>query len=354
MDFCSSGRQDTFRYMRVDGSSWKESEEINGITGGSLDRNDLTSIKASGSLDYIDAPMIGRDYLRIYSDSIYPPTGERVSIAHGTYIVATPSSTYRGAIEKGTTDLYSVLQILAGDAFEEPLVLPTGTPAVSKASEIIAATGLPVIASTSSSTLNAPAVFDNENASKLDVVNWLMGFAGFDSASCDGYGNVLLRPYVDPTSRMPTVALHDDEKCIYRAEVVRDYDIFDVPNVVVVTCSSVGDESAMIAESVNDDPMSEFSTVTRGHRIVTRETVSGIDSQAALQAKADALLAAKTSAVESFEVSHAYIPMEMGEVCDFRYAAAGIRRDDIAAVRQTMKLRPGMECTTRFRRFMRS
>ena len=45
--------------------------------------------------------------------------------------------------------------------------------------------------------------------------------------------------------------------------------------------------------------------------------------------------------------------MEMGEVCDFVYGRAGIHRDDLVAVRQTMKLRPGMECTTHFRRFVR-
>lgn len=354
MDWSSSGRRDSFRFMRVSADNWQEVEEVHGVTGGSLDRNDLTSIKASGSLDYIDEPQLGRDYIRVYSDSVYPPTGERVSIAHGTYLVSTPSSTYRGAIEEGTADLYGVLQVLAEDSFEAPLVLSAGTPAVSKAAEIIADAGLPVVASASAASLNAAAVFDDEDASKLDAVNWLMDFAGFGSAACDGYGNVLLRPYVDPTARKPTVALHDDGRCVYRAGVVREYDMFDVPNVVIVTCSSAEGDADMVAEAVNDDPMSAFSTATRGRRIVSRETVTDIDSQAALQAKADALLASKTSAVESFEVAHAYIPMDMGDVCDFAYDAAGIRRDDIAAVRQTMKLRPGMECATRFRRFVRS
>lgn len=84
-----------------------------------------------------------------------------------------------------------------------------------------------------------------------------------------------------------------------------------------------------------------------------REKVNDIADQAALQAKAEALLAEKMAVAESFEISHAFIPMEMGEVCDFVYGRAGIHRDDLVAVRQTMKLRPGMECTTHFRRFVR-
>ncbi|MEG2533050.1 MAG: hypothetical protein RSB04_08580 [Gordonibacter sp.] len=73
-----------------------------------------------------------------------------------------------------------------------------------------------------------------------------------------------------------------------------------------------------------------------------------------MQAKAEALLAAKTAAAEGFEISHAYIPLDMGDVCDFSYRKTGIQRSDLVAIRQSMKLSPGMECTTRFRRFARS
>ena len=71
-----------------------------------------------------------------------------MSIAHGTFLVSTPSSTFRGSIEEGSADLYGVLQVLAEDAFEEPLVLPAGTLAVAKAAEIVRGCDLPVVAST--------------------------------------------------------------------------------------------------------------------------------------------------------------------------------------------------------------
>ena len=44
----------------------------------------------------------------------------------------------------------------------------------------------------------------------------------------------------------------------------------------------------------------------------------------------------------------------MGDVCSLTYRKAGVHRDDLVAVRQSLKLKPGMECTTRFRRFPRS
>ena len=109
MNWFSSGRVDSFRFVRVRWGTWTETEELEGIIGGTLERNDSTAIKASGSLDYILEPALGSDLVRVYSDSYYPPTGERTSIAQGTYLASTPSSTYRGAIEEGTADLYGVL-----------------------------------------------------------------------------------------------------------------------------------------------------------------------------------------------------------------------------------------------------
>ena len=192
MNWFSSGRVDTFRFVRVRWGTWTETEELEGIIGGTLERNDSTAIKASGSLDYILEPALGSDLVRVYSDSYYPPTGERTSIAQGTYLASTPSSTYRGAIEEGTADLYGVLHVLAEDSFAEPLVVPAGTRAVDKAAEIVREAGLPVVASESPATLGSPAVFDDKDTSKLDAVNWLLDFAGFASAGCDGYGTVLM------------------------------------------------------------------------------------------------------------------------------------------------------------------
>lgn len=353
MDWSSSGRVDAFRYVRVTWNGRKETEELAGITGGTLERNDQTAIKASGSLTYIDEPNIGRDLLRVYSDSVDPQTGEQISIAHGTYLVATPSSTYRGAIEEGTADLYGVLQVLAEDALEAPLVLAAGDEALDKAKELVTGAGLDVVASPSTAKLTASAIFDDEDASKLDAVNWLLSFAGFESATCDGFGNVLLRPYVNPADRTPSFTLRDDDACVYRSGVVRECDTFSVPNVVTVTCTSAGNGTPLTATAKNDDPTSPFSIDARGRRIVYKESVSDVAGPDELKAKAASLLAAKTSTAESFEIVHAYLPMSMGDVCDFVYDRADIRQSGLVAVRQTMALRPGMECTTQFQRCLK-
>ena len=64
-------------------------------------------------------------------------------------------------------------------------------------------------------------------------------------------------------------------------------DIFDAPNVFVVTCNNPDMDAAMVATAVNDNPASKKSTFKRGMRITSVERVDNIASQEELQAYAD-------------------------------------------------------------------
>ena len=352
MDWLSnSGRKDEFQYWRVARNDLEnEVGLVSGITGGSLEWNDLSDIKTSGSLDYIERPNIGNDLLRVVSMSTDLATGGFERVVHGTYLVSTPSSSYRGAIEEGTADLYSVLQVLAEDYFEEPFVLKAGATAVTAAANIVVSAGLPVVASPSDVQITGDVVFDSDD-SKLEIVNSLLGMAGFASADCDGYGRVLLRPRGgDP--RVPRWSLADDSTCVFRSGIAHECDVFSVPNVVVVGCKSSGEDDVAPGIAVNDDPNSPFSIKSRGRRIVLHETISNVTDHAALQARAERTLLEKMALADDYEVAHSYIPLNMGEACALRYDKAGVRCDNLVAVRRSMKLRPGMECTTHFRRYV--
>lgn len=353
MDWLSNNvRKDEFQYWQVSRDDLEnEVGLLGGITGGSLEWNDMSDIKTSGSLDYIEKLAVGNDFLRVVSVSTDLATGEFERVVHGTYLVSTPSSTYRGAIEEGTADLYSVLQILAEDYFEEPFVLKAGATAVTAAANIVVSAGLPVVASPSDVQTVGDVVFDSDD-SKLEIVNSLLEMAGFAAADCDGYGRVLFRPCgSDP--RTPRWSLADDSTCVFRSGIAHECDAFSVPNVVVVGCKSSGEEDVAPGIAVNGDPSSPFSIGARGRRIVLHETVSNVADHAALQAKAEKILLEKMALADDYEVVHSYIPLNMGEVCELRYAKAGVHCENLVAVRRSMKLRPGMECATHFRRCVR-
>ena len=350
MDWLSNSvREDVFQYWQVSHDDLeREVGLVSGITGGSLEWTDLSDIKTSGSLDYIEKPDVGNGLLRVVSVSTDLATGEFERVVHGTYLVSTPSSTYRGAIEEGTADLYSVLQILAEDCFEEPFVLKAGATAVTAAANIVISAGLPVVASPSDVQITGDVVFDSDD-SKLEIVNSLLEMAGFAAADCDGYGRVLFRSCgSDP--RTPRWSLADDSTCVFRSGIAHECDVFSVPNVVVVSCKSSGEDDVTPGIAVNGDSSSPFSIQSRGRRIVLHETVSNVADHAALQAKAERILLGKMALTDDYEVVHSYIPLNMGEVCALRYDKAGVYCDNLVAVRRSMKLRPGMECTTHFRR----
>ena len=335
----NAGRMDEFVYERVNLRTGEVFGRVEGITGGTLERDLHSDVKASGSLDYVARPDVGSDFLRVSVISTDPVTGASEKLALGTYLVSTPQSVMGEGKEEGSADLYGVLQVLAEDSFDEPLVLDAGTRAVSRAAELVREAGLEVDCPESDAVLTRDAVLD-EDASRLEAVNWLLDFAGFEQAQVDGFGKVRFLPQRDYAALAPTVALRaDDGRCAFRREVSRELDAFSVPNVVVLTCTSAEGEP-MTAVAVNDDPASPYSTASRGRRVVHRESVSDAASLEALMSRASAVLADKTAAVESVEVAHVFVPFEMGEACDFEYAEAGLHLRGLVAVRQSLSLRP--------------
>ena len=356
MNLNSSGRIDSFRYVRVDRVTFAEIEEVDGILdGGTIDLNDLTSIKATGSLPYFRAFDIANDYLRVYLDMEL--NGEQESDALGTFLVSTPKQTITGTekdgpIISGSVELYSVLQVLVDDCFDDLLIVSAGTNAVSFAAVIVSLAGLPVIAAPSSATLNTISIYDPKDYSKLDIINDLLKYAGFSSLGVDGYGNVLMSEYTDPANLTPVIEFKDGEGgCRFMPDVDHEQDDFSVPNKINVTMSSP--DKTLRATAINDDPTNRFSTVSKGRNIVFQDEVSDIPSQSALNAYAQKLLSDKTSSVESVTITHPYQRYNTGDAGHLDYNAANLDFVGIAASKE-LTLVPGVPTKARFRVFLRS
>jgi hypothetical protein len=139
---------------------------------------------------------------------------------------------------------------------------------------------------------------------------------------------------------------------IFSDVVKYEFNIFEVPNKVIAIKSAADDEAPMTAVAVNSDPQSIYSTVSRGRVVPYIETVSDVENQAALQAVADRVLASKTSAVESVEISHPFLPYWNGDALRLCYTKHDLDLTGIA-VSKELSLIPGMVCKTRIRRFVR-
>jgi hypothetical protein len=305
---------------------------------------------------------LGNDYLRIYS--ISELGGKTEVIEQGTFIVSKPNTSYRRlaipgeskALITGDAKLYSLLQLLEEQTLQDIISIPAGTNAINKAVELVQSVGLPVFADPSAYTLNVAATFDVADSNLdspttiLGVINKLLAYAGFASADVDGHGNVILKAYIDPSSKTPTVVFEDNQYSIIGTDPINcEFDTFFVPNQVRAICSNA--EGYLVATSTNSDPQSAFSTVSRGRVIPVTEVVNDIADQAALQAYADRKLADKTSAVERFTWTHKFIPFTLGDGVGLKFMAADLVRN-LVSVNKTLTLEFPMNCQTTGRRFV--
>jgi len=336
--------------MRVNPKTMQETTEmVLPVQGLAVSLNDLISIKATGSLPYRGTLDVGNDFVRIWIDAT-DANGDNESVPLGTFMLATTATENVPTGASGVADMYSVLQILAFSAIRDYLTVPAGTNAVTYAASVVTRAGLPVLAQPSSMTLTTDANFE-PGVSRLEIINTLLDVAGYDSADVDGFGNVLLRPDVDPTGNNPSLTFDTGSQAIIRPSVPYELDTFEVPNVIIAVMSN--DAQSLVSVAVNDAPGNRYSTVSRGYEVTEAIEVSDIANQAALDEYARAQLIAKTTSVESVYISHPYMPYNPGDTVrvlipglDFTGSVASKRM----AVDATGVL---MVTETRVRRFVR-
>ncbi len=347
IDWTLGGRKTRIRYVRVSWPDMGELGEISGVTGCTVEENSLSSLKASGSLDYAGMDDIGDDLVRVYSHS--EVAGEGETVCHATLFAVTPSSKWSGPSKTGTADLYSVLWVMQQSGPEGTYTVDAGENAVAVAAGIAEDCGLKAVATACAKTVTTSHIWD-DGASWLEIANWLLDFAGYGSATVDAYGNVVMAPYVDPGSKAVAWTFSDSESGVSDPEILHEYDTYSVPNVVRAVCSNA-DGDPMVSVAINDDPENPYSTVRRKKRIVRTETVSDIENKAALDAKAEELLKAGMSVVEKIEVKHSWARFAVGDAVQIDYRKSG-KVMKMGAVSRTCKMTPDLDCTTVTRRFV--
>ena len=350
-----SERITTFRYMRTDRTTRQDIEELDCFEeGGSIEYNDLTAIKVSGSLPYIKLPEIGNDYIRVYSRHIQK--GKVHEVLHGTFIASAPSSVLNRKSRKGSLDIYSLLQVIQDASISVPLSIPKNTQAVAFAVTMItgrtgiSALGLVVQSDASTAKLSSDWVYDI-GTSRLEIINDLLAFAGFKNADVDASGTIRMLAFTNPEELSPTVVLRDDEPgCMFAPSVKHELDFFSVPNVFVAVMSN--SEASLVAKAENTDPTSIYSKQSRGREIVVKEDVSDIENQTALDTFARRRLTELSSSVETVEITHPWLSYDMGVGMQLIYTEAAFEMAGVV-VKRVLGLTPAMICVASIRRFVR-
>lgn len=357
--------QVTFRFMRVSRATGLEVAKLTGFVAntGSITRNIDTDTYDSATVDYVGKLDIGSDLIRIYADAEFID-GSGASECLGTFLPTVTSYDLHGDQATCSVALDSRLLELSEDSFASPQTLQAGANAIDFAKQIIENAGLTCLADESDYTLSTTWTFglsensggsgeggSGEGGSLLQAVNSLCSLAGFNSAWTDPMGRVRLTKYVEPSDRGVLHEFVEGENARFLSEVTQERDTSEVANVVYVIYET--EDATIIGEAVDDDPNSEFSTVTLGRRRVAKYSYNDETTQSAANAKALELLKTNQSVINRVTIEHTYAPVTCNDAVRFEYPTASVS-GEFKIRTQTLNLGPGVLTKSELRSFDRS
>jgi len=337
-------RKDSFEYWVIEDG---EATRLTGVTGGQITYSAFTTLKASGRLSHVgeDIGWLDRS-IRVYLVS-EAEDGRTERVPLGTFMTTTPRITLRGGVKAFDIEMYSSLLALEQTLTEFSLSFAAGTAVTTAVGNMLQVHGFTSALIAPSSAVLAGDVTFEGGKSLLSVCNDLLARINYENLNVDGYGRVLVVPYVDPQRRPVAWTFRDDDESIFLPDVPVEEDTFDTPNVVVLVSSTP--DIVLTATAVNSDPASRFSTISRGRRIVRYETVD-ITDQALLNDAAQRLLSTSMLSVESAHVTHSFVPIQPLDVVEFDYRQAGYTRR-LSVANMDIDLSAGAITRSRFRWF---
>lgn len=317
MDWHRSMRQ-TPRYYRVDPVSWRDVEPLGTVVGCKVTRDVSSDARESAQLTF-DGPLAGEMWVRCYVDCEQDGRTERVPI--GTWLVQTPSRKLDGKVSEVSAVAYSSLHVLREERVPVLWHAAAGSYCVAAAAQVCEQYGVaPVLKAQGQARLESHYVAPADQ-SALDVARTL-AHAGGDEIAVDAMGRVSFEPMQNPLALLPTWTFRDDGDSIILPDAAEHLDWYSLPNVCEVV------EGDIIGRAVNDDPSSQFSTVSRGRRVVLR--VIGADEMkgGATQELADVVAAKRLAEAcgleRTVEVSHGFCPLRAGGCAALEWRAMGL------------------------------
>lgn len=330
-----------YRFMRVDRKTGDETEVIRCLKGGSITRNDDTTIKESAEASLVDKYDFGPDLIRIHI-SATTVSGKQLDAVLGTFVPVVPSRTITGAASEYSLKMYGRLQELVDDKFARPYTIEAGANAVEAAKKIVEDCGLTCVAESSdycisrarSYGVGADQANSDTNDTKIGAVNDLMALANFRAAHTDEMGRVILEKYKAPADIAPSWDYIEGPTARFETSMTEEYDYTSTANHVVLRYegeNSDGDTEVIVSEAWDNDPMSDLSTVSRGRAITKSYTYTELpegktaaERRAYADARAETMLATAQSTIRRVKLTSVYAPLNINQTVNLEYATGGL------------------------------
>ena len=317
----SESMEQSFEYYEVDPNTWKDIRKIENVKSCSIDRDESSDTLGSASISIVDT--LGETYIRAYL--LIRQNGNNFRVTLGTFLVQTPSSDFDGKNRNVTMDCYTPLLELKENPPPLGYTLMKGENIMERAYEICRENcRAPVVETKLEKVLEANFV-SNTDDTWLVFLQDLLAQAKY-KFYLDEEGKILFAPIQKLEQLKPIWTFNDDNSSILYPDINLEHDLYGIPNVVEVVCST-GTEM-YTARVVNDDPNSPTSTVNRGREILYRETspnIQGIPSTEQIDEYAEALLEELSSVEYQVSYKHGYCPVRVGDCVRLNYERADLK-----------------------------
>lgn len=317
----SESMEQSFEYYEIDPNTWKDIRKIENVKSCSIDRDESSDTLGSASISIVDT--LGETYIRAYL--LIRQNGNNFRVTLGTFLVQTPSSDFDGKNRNVTMDCYTPLLELKENPPPLGYTLMKGENIMERAYEICRENcRAPVVETKLEKVLEANFV-SNTDDTWLVFLQDLLAQAKY-KFYLDEEGKILFAPIQKLEQLKPVWTFNDDNSSILYPDINLEHDLYGIPNVVEVVCST-GTEM-YTARIVNDDPNSPTSTVNRGREILYRETspnIQGIPSVEQINEYAEALLEELSSVEYQVSYKHGYCPVRVGDCVRLNYERADLK-----------------------------
>lgn len=319
VDWADSMEQ-TFEYYEVDPVSWKDTKPLNMVKKCKIKLDSTADTLGSATIDINDT--LGECYVRAYL--VIRQNGGNFRFTLGTFLVQTPSSSYDGKNRNVSMDAYTPLLELKENPPPLGFALLKNENIMRQAYLLVRDNCRAPVVETSLDKLLQDNFVADPNENWLSYITDLIGQAKY-RLYLDENGKILFAPKQKLDELQPVWNYNDDNSSILYPEVNMQHDLYGIPNVVEVVCSTGTHE--YIARVVNDDPNSPTSTVNRGREILHRDTepnLPGYPTEEQIDEYARNLLEELSSVEYQVTYTHGYCPVRVGDAVRLNYKRAGL------------------------------
>ena len=335
----SESMQQTFEYYEVDPNTWKDKKLLDFVKSSSINRDSGTETLGSASIDIDNT--LGECYIRIYLVAIQNGVKEKIPL--GIFLVQTPSSNFDGKVRTVSMDAYTPLLELKEKPTPLGYSLLKNENIMEQAYMIVRENCRAPVVKTESDKLLQSNFVANNGDTWLTFVRDLIAQAKFE-LQLDEEGKIMFAPKQTVDELQPVYTYNDDNSSILLPEASLKHDIYGIPNVVEVVCST-GTE-VYYAKVKNEDPNSPTSIQARGREIIYRDTspnLPGFPTKEQIDEYAENLLKSLNSVEYQISYSHGYCPVRVGDCVRLNYTKAGLIGIKAKVISQNIKCDSG--CT---------